>query len=133
VGNRLTDPREVLFRNIHPSWIQDGKPTSQAFRPTLKDEGRLSLDRGSMTTAQDSFRLHTCAKGLQAEAVYGVSVDEFLNENIECFDDPIEGGAYTVENLCHCIADFRPHGGSKPETISKKLKKKAIARGSLYP
>jgi hypothetical protein len=33
----------LLHRQINPSWVQQGRVTSQAFRPTPKDESKLSV------------------------------------------------------------------------------------------
>jgi len=35
----LDDGDELLFRQVHPSFIRDGRPSGQAFRPTKKDDG----------------------------------------------------------------------------------------------
>ncbi len=55
----ITDADELLFRQVNPNWIREGRVSSQAFRPMPKDEGLLSVDRGSMTTPEASFRLLT--------------------------------------------------------------------------
>ena len=68
LGPRLTDADEQLFRQVHPSWIQAGKPTSQAFKPTPKDEGLLSVSRGAKTSAAAAFELHTRGKRCQSVA-----------------------------------------------------------------
>ena len=39
-------PDTLLLRQIHPGFIQGGRVTSQAFRPTPKDEFLLSVDNG---------------------------------------------------------------------------------------
>ena len=39
-------PDTLLLRQIHPSFIQYGRVTSRAFRPTAKDEFLLSVDDG---------------------------------------------------------------------------------------
>lgn len=41
-------PDTLLLHQIHPSFIQYGRVTSQAFRPTPKDEGFLSVDDGDI-------------------------------------------------------------------------------------
>jgi hypothetical protein len=56
---RLDDADELLYRQVHPQWIVDGEPSSQAFKPTKKDEGMLSIALGSQTTAEDAFLHHT--------------------------------------------------------------------------
>ena len=40
-------PETLLHRMVHPTWLQNGLPTSQTFRPTPKDAGRLSVYDGS--------------------------------------------------------------------------------------
>jgi hypothetical protein len=58
---RLDDADELLYRQVHPQWIVDGEPSSQAFKPTRKDEGMLSIALGHKTTAEDAFLHHTQA------------------------------------------------------------------------
>jgi hypothetical protein len=60
----LTDDGELLYRQVHPSFVRDGRPTSQAFRPTPKDENKLSVARGSLTTEKAAYEHHTVALGL---------------------------------------------------------------------
>ena len=55
----LADDSEVLFRQVHPKWVHDGVPSSQAFAPTKKDEGMLSITRGSLATAEATYRHYT--------------------------------------------------------------------------
>ena len=42
----------LLLRQIHPSFVQDGRVTSQAFRPTPKDESLLSVYDGDQITPE---------------------------------------------------------------------------------
>ena len=46
----------LLLRQIHPSFVQSGRVTSQAFRPTPKDEFLLSVYDGDRIEAQASWR-----------------------------------------------------------------------------
>lgn len=39
-------PQTQLLRQIHPNFVQAGRVTSQAFRPTPKDENHLSVYDG---------------------------------------------------------------------------------------
>ena len=45
----------LLLRQIHPSFIQQGRVTSQAFRPTPKDEMKLSVYDGDQMTPEEAF------------------------------------------------------------------------------
>lgn len=52
---KLTDLAEVLLRQVHPSYIENGDLSSQPFRPTPKDANKLSLYRSSICSAEESF------------------------------------------------------------------------------
>jgi hypothetical protein len=59
MGERLTDEDEILFRQIHPSFVEkDGHPSSQPFHPTDKDYNKLSADRSTITDAAGAFALY---------------------------------------------------------------------------
>ena len=135
----LDDNDEILFRQIHPSFIQDGEvssqpfaPTSQAFAPTPKDDGFLSVDRSSMTSASDSHRLFT-SNGHSSSAVYGVTVGEFSAEEIPCIAAPIKASETQAANDAHALANYNPHTPNQQKNKAKRLKQKAIARGRLHP
>ena len=135
----LDDKDEVLFRQIHPSFIQDGEvssqpfvPTSQAFAPTPKDDGFLSVDRSSITSAGESYRLFT-SNGHSSSAVYGVTVGEFSDEAIQCIEAPIKATEKQAANEAHALANYNPHTAGQQKTKAKRLKQKAIARGRLHP
>lgn len=123
----ISDKVELLLRNIHPSWLDEGVPTSQAFRPTPKDGKKLSVDRESKTSPEASYKLHTEHKGLLSAAIYGVTVGEFNDNNVVCFDDVLR------DNRAHAYADFSGVGSDKKiKDASKDIKSKAIERGILY-
>lgn len=132
MGERLTDPDEVLFRQIHPSCIQNGEPASDRFKPQPNDQGFMSVDRSSLTTAQASFETYLKG-GRQSAAVYGVSVGEFQDENIACQSDPIDGTDGREPNPAHALTDYTVHDERKWKNISKRLTHKAKARGRLHP
>lgn len=52
----------LLHRQVHPSWIQEGRVTSQAFKPTPKDEGMLSVYDGDVSGPEESWRHHRGAE-----------------------------------------------------------------------
>lgn len=133
MSESLTDQEEVLFRQINPSWLEeDGHPSSQPFRPTPKDNNKLSVDRSALTDAASSFALFT-ASGLPSVAVYGVSVGEFKAETISCIPDPLQKTDAQAENPAHAYADYSSHGTNKQKNISQRLKRKALERGRLHP
>lgn len=130
--SKLSDLDEVMLRQVHPSFIEDGEPSSQPFRPTPKDDSQLSVDRGSMTTAKESYDLYVSGR-LSSIAVYGVSVGEFGDEGVACHPDPIVAAQGTAANQAHAYADYSVHTDGKQKTVAKRIKLKAIARGRLHP
>lgn len=128
----LSEDTEVLFRQVHPSFIQNDQPSSQPFAPTLKDNNKLSVDRSSLTTAAASHALHTGA-GHASAAVYGVSVAEFRAEALPCISDPLKAADGEPANPAHAYADYSGHGISQQKLKAKRLKLKASTRGRLYP
>lgn len=132
MSKNLDDSDEVLFRQVHPSFIDGGQPSSQTFTPTPKDEGKLSVDRSSLTSAAASHALFV-GDGNTSDAVYGVSVGEFGAEALTCVSDPLQASATQSANIAHAYADYTPHSSNAQKTKAKRLKIKAIARGKLHP
>jgi hypothetical protein len=129
---KLADAGEILFRQIHPSFIEKGVPSSQPFKPTEKDQNQLSVDRSSLTSADLSHQVYL-ATGLASVAVYGLTVGEFGAESIECLADPLEEKEDQPENAAHSLADYSSHKSNQQKNIAKRLKLKALARGRLHP
>lgn len=133
MADELQDSAELLFRQIHPSFVEMGEPSSAGFKPTPKDDGKLSVDRSSIFSPAQSYDLHTNAKGLQSVGTYGLTVSEFKEEAVPCHADPIPATNTEVGNPAHAVGDFNAHSSGKQKTIAKRLKQKALARGQLHP
>lgn len=125
---KIADPKEVQFRQINPSWIQDEAPSRQAFDPTRKDEGKLSLDRSASTTAERAHSDFT-ALGLRSEAVFGITPEECAEQpnSIECHESPLENNPH------HSHADFNGLSKSERKKKTLELRRHAMARGKLFP
>ena len=132
MNSRLTDCNEVLFRQIHPNCIFNGNPASDRFKPQPNDAGLMSVDRSSLTDAGSSHALYT-RNGNQSGAVYGVSVEEFGSESINCREDPLGVTQTSLANPAHALADYTHHEEKKWKLISKRLTQKAKARGQFHP
>lgn len=124
-GNRLDDPTELLYRQVHPNFVQEGKPASLAFRPNSGDEGKMSSDRSSLVTAKASFDSYVRQRA--SAGVWAINVQECTDQNLACFPDPVEG------NEAHSIVDFNGIEEKNWEKVSKKLKSFAIGRKRIYP
>lgn len=132
MSDKLANGGEVLFRQVHPSFIHDGEPSSQPFLPTAKDDGKLSVDRSTLTSAEASHALFT-RNGHRSAAVYGLTVSEFGSEQLDCFPDPLEAAEGQFPNPAHAHADYSPHPVNQHKVKAKRLKQKAVTRGRLYP
>ena len=128
----LTNGSEMLFRQIHPNFLVDGDPASNRFVPSENDKGYLSLDRSSLTSAQESHRLYTCSERLSA-AVFGLRVDDFKTEGILCRSDPTEANPPHPANPAHALADYTGLESSRLKNVAKRLKRLAIQHGQLHP
>lgn len=132
MANKLTIRSEVMFRQIHPNYLQGGEPTSDRFRPTALDNDLLSVDRSSITSAEMAHALCT-STGRRSAAVFGLSVGEFHNESVTCIEDPIACTHDTPANAAHALAEFTVHDQKKQKVIAKRLKSLAIKRGCFHP
>lgn len=131
MAEQLANDDEVLFRQVHPTFMQDGQPSSQPFMPTDKDNNLLSVDRSSLTTAEASYLIFT-GDGNQSIGVYGINVGEFKEHALPCVSDPIMASENKLANPAHAYADYSQYGTNKQKTLAKRLKLRAIARGKLY-
>jgi hypothetical protein len=132
MGKKLTDGKEVLLRQIHPTFIENGEPSSDRFRPSDEDENMLSLDRSLLVTPSESHANYV-ASGRLSAAVFGLSVSEFESETIPCSEDPLEATATAPANPAHSLADYSVHLMRQQKIIGKRLKRVAVARGRLHP
>jgi hypothetical protein len=120
---------ELLFRQINPGFVHESRVTSQAFRPTPKDEGQLSVSLSSLTSAQTAYELYTAGRQLDSAGVMGVTRGECSALELRVVADPLLA---PVEDPAHALVDFTDFGTNQIEKKSKKLGRKANARGWLY-
>ncbi len=116
----------LLFRQIHPSFVQNGRVTSQPFRPTPKDESLLSVYDGDLISPEKSWLHFTTKLMQQSVGTMAVSVAECAAENLPSRPDPD-----TFPE--HAAIDFSGLTDKECRTKSKKLQAKALERGWLYP
>ena len=127
----MTDPNEILFRQVHPNLFDGDEPASSAFMPNASDEGQLSVDREAVTTVQASYELYV-RNGLKSGGTYGVTVGEFGTEELLCYPDPLEASSGLKANPAHSRVDYSTMGTSKRRTVAKRVKSSAVSRGVLH-
>lgn len=128
----LNDGAEMLFRQIHPSLMHNGEPASNRFVPSALDEGLLSVDRSSLTTAEGSHALYT-SSGRESAAVFGLLVDELQSVQVVCRSDPTGPNPPHPANPAHALADYTALPIGSLKNLGKRLKRLALLHGQLYP
>jgi hypothetical protein len=118
-------PDTLLLRQIHPSFIQDGRVTSQAFRPTPKDEFLLSVDDGNRVTAEASWQRFMTNPTCKSVGVQALSLAECKAEELPVIEDGIPHPE-------HCSVDFTAFDKKEIEKKSKLLRVQAETRGWLF-
>lgn len=113
----------TLYRQIHQSWIVDGKVTSQAFSPTPKDHKRLSVNDGNVVSAKEAWQHHSV--DYESVGVMAVTEDECKLHNLQVVSDVI---SYTG----HMVIVFEGLSRNKAKTAARYLKKCANKRGWCY-
>ena len=116
----------LLLRQIHPSFVQDGYPTSQAFRPTPKDKSKLSVYNHDSIKPEASFVHYTSVWKLASAGTMALTVVECKGEELPVQDDPLPDCPE------HAVIDFTDITDNVCRKKSKKLQARAIARGWLY-
>lgn len=118
-------PEATLLRQIHPEWVQENRPTSQAFRPSAKDENLLSMYDGDMIQAEAAWQHHTDGLQLSSAGVCGVTVAECATAELPCRPDPEPFPE-------HAVIDFTGVAGKEAVRRAKKLSHFAVSRGWLF-
>ena len=127
----ISNPDEIMLRQVHPELYQAGAVASSAFIPTESDQGQLSVDRESLTTPKASFDLYR-ENGRESAAVYGVSVGEFTAEGILCKPDPLPATENLKANPAHAYADYNGVGTNQRKKKAQRLRTAALQRGILH-
>lgn len=118
-------PDALLLRQIHPNFIQDGRVTSQAFRPTPKDEFLLSVDDGDRINAESSWQRFIANPACKSIGVQALAQAECTAQDLPV----IENGEPHPE---HCSIDFTAFDKKVIEKKAKLLRAQAEKRGWLF-
>lgn len=115
----------LLLRQINPSFVQGGRPTSQAFRLRPKDENLLSVDDGNKVKPRASWERFTSAPDCRSAGVMAVTFAECSTQELPVIE---EGTPYPE----HCLIDFSNLTKSLVEKKAKVLVRHAIQRDWLF-
>ncbi len=118
-------PETLLHRQVHPSWLQEDRITSQVFKPTPKDKKRVSVYNGDQITASKAWGHYTNILGFDSVGVVAVNVDECNTQELPVEPDPEPFPE-------HVVIKFDDYSSSQIEKKAKRLKQAADARGWQY-
>lgn len=113
-----------LWRQVNPHWVRDGRVTSQVFKPTKKDENRLSVDNGDLISAEEAHR--TFSEHNSSAGVLAVLVGECEGQRLEVLPDPVEG------RESHTLIDFGGLSRGGVRKAAEHLRNAAEERGWQY-
>ncbi|WP_145459557.1 hypothetical protein [Gimesia panareensis] len=111
----------LLHRQVHPSWVQDGRITSQVFRPTPKDEKRLSVYDGDQISAENAWKHFTEELKHRSIGVMAVTLNECSQQELLVTPDKEPFPE-------HVVINFSNFSDSQIVKKSKRLKVAAEAR-----
>jgi hypothetical protein len=116
----------LLLRQVHPNFFHNGVVSSQAFSPSPKDVGKLSVYDGDQISPEASHQHYTKNLGLESVGVWAVKGGEVVSTGLTHQPDPTE------KNPAHAVIDFGSRTDKQCRRLAKLLKKFALERGSLY-
>lgn len=126
---------DLVYRQVHPSHAPAGVPSSQAFNPTPKDEGKLSVDDSRVVTAEASWNHYTGNLGFQSAGTWAVSYAEVQAPGgLSLTRDPLRyPDNPSLDNPAHCLIDFNalPTKGEMKRR-AQNLAIKASSRGCQF-
>lgn len=129
----LSEQKELLWRNAHPTWIVDGELTSQAFRPTPKDQQKLSTAREDKVSAEDSFKEFTETFEFESVGVWAVSVGDVKKQGLRSIYDESSPSTPKPCLKGHTSIDFTSVSNNQAKRIGGRLRDRAETRGRQHP
>jgi hypothetical protein len=121
----MMTPDTLLHRQVNPSWVQDGRVTSQLFKPSPKDDGRLSVYDGDRISAPAAWAHFTRILGFLSVGVMSVTATECATHGLPVEPDPEPFPE-------HAIIRFVGLSPNEVRKRAKYLTKAAQLRGWQY-
>ena len=99
-------PETLLYRHVNESWLQQGVPSSQTFRPTQKDNGKLSVYDGDIIVSAEAAYIHwTQDLKLTSVGVLAVTEAECSGMNLPAITDGIDFPAHATIDFNRCASN----------------------------
>ncbi|MFJ4171081.1 hypothetical protein ACIPY3_16365 [Paenarthrobacter sp. NPDC089714] len=120
---------ELLHRQVHPNFLKgDGTLMSSAFKPTPKDESKLSTTRDDLLDAAASYAWYQDAVG-ESAGTWSVSNQEAASAEVEVIVDGGQGELHEA----HVSLSFEGKTRSQSERTARQLRDCATTRGRQHP
>lgn len=117
-------PETPLFRQVNESWLQQGVPSSQTFRPTQKDAGKPSVYDGDIIVSAEASYLHwTQELKLTSVGVLAVTAAECSGMKLPAVTDGIDFPAHATIDFTGCASK------NEVKRLAGELTTLALARG----
>jgi len=116
----------LLLRQIHPTFVQNGYATSQAFNPSEEHGFHLSVYDADRIAPIASYAHYTTTWNKKSAGVTAMSVEECSAYALPCRPDPLDDCPE------HCVVDFTSLSSGQRKSKSKGLQAKAEERGWLF-
>ena len=117
----------LLYRQVHASWMQDGVPSSQTFRPTQKDQGKPSVYDGDIIgSAESAYEHWTQELKLTSVGVLAVTQAECAGHNLPAVTDGVPFPAHATIDFTACSS------GGMVKRLAGELTRLAVTRGWQY-
>lgn len=117
--------KTLLLRQVHPSFVNQGRVTSQAFRPTPKDQLKLSVYNRDMIAPDALFQHYTEELQYKSSGVMDVTHTDFVVHKLSITPAPER----FPEQV---LIDFTGLSKSQVENTAIVLRDKAQARNWLF-
>lgn len=124
--HELPSSEELLHRQVHPTFLRDGRLSSQAFKPNSGDDGQLSVARGSLASAKAAYERYIARKRASC-GVWSVTLTECAAVSAPAYADPLE------DDDAHAVINFNEVATkSQWDKVADKLAACARARGCQH-
>lgn len=116
-------PQTLLYRQVNESWLQQGAPSSQTFRPTQKDNGKPSVYDGDIIVSAEAAYIHwTEDLKLTSVGVLAVTEAECSGKNLPAVTDGVPFPAHATIDFTKCTST------GEIKRLAGELTKLSVAR-----
>ncbi len=114
------NPATLLHRQIHPGFVHAGRVSSQAFRPTPKDENYLSCYDGDMIRPEAAWKHYTGSLGLNSIGTMSVSHQECTSLSVPVVEDRQLFSEHVSLNFFGCSKSQAERIGSRLRDLADR-------------